>query len=170
MENKYYPATFDECIHLMEYEMCNWFYKGVNGEDIFTWKDNPERETYPIWTPLILNLEDNTTFVDHRTSFNRFCFHVENGTARIKYLDKEDIESLFNPLDIIDFKKTETGSLLFDILGNDKRHNTRTTFCYVYTRTKWLLIYTKETEETRFAGFIKNKLELKKLLKQLDIL
>lgn len=99
MENKYYPATFDDCIHLMEYEMCNWFYKGVNGEDIFTWKDNPERETYPIWTPLILNLEDNTTFVDHRTSFNRFCFHVGNSTARVKYLDKEDIESFQIPLD-----------------------------------------------------------------------
>lgn len=167
MENKYYPATFDDCIHLMEYEMCNWFYKGVNGEDIFTWKDNPERETYPIWTPLILNLEDNTTFVDHRTSFNRFCFHVGNSTARVKYLDKEDIESLGYSL-----SKEDDSYKEFLKVGEFYKYYI--VICPIFSKNLGVyinILTNQNTDQTiRFSGFIKNKLELSKLLKQLDIL
>ena len=84
MENNYYPATIEECYHGMDYEICEWFYKGVNGEDILTGKNNTEKEVYCKWSPFKLNLADNTTFINHRTSFNHFCFHVGNGTARIK--------------------------------------------------------------------------------------
>ena len=108
--------------------------------------------------------------LDTSHSISRIIGKIKINKVRVKYLDKEDIESLFNPLDVFDFKETDTKSLLFDILGNDKRHNTKITFCYVYTKVKWLMIYNKKTEEVRFSGFIKNKLELKKLLKQLDII
>jgi len=123
MESKYYPATIEDCYHGMDYEICEWFYKGVNEEDILTGKNNTEREVFCKWSPFKLNLVDNTTFINHRTSFNHFCFHVKNGTARVKTIKytmapQEELEllsSLYvesNPYDTFDNISKRIGELL----------------------------------------------------------
>jgi len=106
MESKYYPATIEECYHGMEYEICEWFFKGVNGEDILTWKNNTEREVFCKWNPFKLDLVNNDTFINHRTSYNHFCFHVKNNTARVKTIrytmtPQEELE-LLNDLYVAD--------------------------------------------------------------------
>jgi hypothetical protein len=97
MENKYYPATLDDIIDGLEYEVKHWFCKGTNGEELPGWKSDNEKEKYFKWIPFSLDLKKYNSFVDDRTSYNRFCFQADYSTgsnARIKYLDKEDIESL----------------------------------------------------------------------------
>jgi hypothetical protein len=82
------------------------------------------------------------------------------GQLRVKYLDKEDIESLG-----FKYIKTHAG-LNEDYFEHiDKNH-----YCDYDYDSKYLRIAINGNGDvTRFSGIIENKSELKKLLKQLNI-
>lgn len=80
---------------------------------------------------------------------------IKNNDIRVKYLDKEDIESLGWKL-----HKLKVGTEEFEIIHNKKNNiviksSIDENMCYPITR---------------FNGTIKNKSELKKLMKQLNII
>lgn len=74
---------------------------------------------------------------------------------RVKYLNKEDIESL-------GFKQSETDPYWYDY-KNDRY------WLYKEDENDWRWIIEDDQSEISFAGTIKNKSELKKLMKQLNI-
>ena len=88
---------------------------------------------------------------------------------RVKYLDKEDIESLG--------WKHIGGKLMlgvqddFELPYNDPRKNHDKVQLIFNYRNNWCLICIGDYEDwdTRFAGYIKNKSELQRLMKQLGI-
>jgi len=84
--------------------------------------------------------------------FDYFISTMDKGYIRVKYLDKEDIESLGWVFGELNFDKFTIG---FNEYYNDGEEN--------------ILIYNTEIEEVRFCGFIKNRSELKKLMQQLGI-
>lgn len=152
MENKYYTPELEEFHVGFEFES-NYilFRKGNKGDE---------------WNKHILTKE-NTWFWD---AYENDAIETE---FRVKYLDTEDIESLgFNqrPIDldgkpnVMYTKPLENKIKNFDIV--DIVHN---------PISKWVLITIGDHQspwsvwETTFAGTIKNKSELKKLLKQLGI-
>jgi len=79
----------------------------------------------------------------------------EPQNIRVKYLDKKDIESL-------GFKKSMTHNNWYDY--KNERY-----WLYKENEKDWRWIISDEESEVSFAGSIKNKSELKKLLKQLNI-
>lgn len=97
---------------------------------------------------------------------------IEKGEVRVKYLDHEDIISL-------GWKQEETHPSVigkwYKIPYNDPRglHN-EASLVYVYHK-HWICIETKDkaaidgSGSVRFAGVIKNKSELQRLMKQLGI-
>lgn len=170
MESNYYLATLDDIIDGLEYEVKHWFCKGANGEELPGWKSDNEEEKYFKWVPFSLDLKKYNSFVDDRTSYNRFCFQVDNCTgsnARIKYLDKEDLEDLGYHL-----LKEDDNYKEFLKIGEFYKYYI--TICPIFNKDLgvYINIFTnQDTDQTiRFSGFTKNKSELSKLLKQLDIL
>lgn len=97
-----------------------------------------------------------------------------NQSIRIKYLDEEDFKSLgftFRYENERHFQTVYTKKIEDHPKGWKNRYND-----LIYNfKSKWLLIAEGDSEigyedwETKFAGEIKNKSELKKLLKQLKI-
>lgn len=90
-------------------------------------------------------------------------FYSIDPTFRVKYLSKEDIESLG-----WEFIKQHPGTTSFDFEKGDYSLNFDPEF-----GDKWnLRIYDGENQDSEFnyfSGYIKNKSELVKLLKQLGI-
>lgn len=97
-----------------------------------------------------------------------FVRKLDKKEIRVKYLDKEDIESILNVKKLkgddieLNFQKIIREDMFFEFDYN--------------TENKILIIerFLEESENnwdyfTMFSGHIKNKSELKKLLKQLDI-
>ena len=88
---------------------------------------------------------------------------IKDGEIRVKYLDKEDIESLGWK-----FIKQHPGTTNFDFEKGECSLNFDPEF-----GNKWnLRIYDGEDQDSEFnyfSGYIKNKSELIKLLKQLSI-
>ena len=139
-ENKYYIPELSEFYYGFEYELLkpdNKYYKRIFGKDII---DNYELDEF----------NDDLTKIAHSIS-------------RVKYLDKEDIESLG-----WEFIKQHPGTTSFDFEKEEYSLNFDPEF-----GEKWnLRIYDGEDQDSEFnyfSGFIKNKSELVKLLKQLEI-
>ena len=127
MENKYYQPDISEFHIGFDYEV-----KYKNGE----------------WKKECLNDElSSLRFID-------FKLKKEPNSIRVKYLDKEDIESLGWKMDSIYSHKYKDD---FYIEYNSK--------ISIHEDT----IEIKNNQQTLFSGYIKNKSELKKLMKQLDI-
>lgn len=139
--NKYYTPSIEE------------FHVGFEGEFFNNMTDRK-------WNPEICN-EDTLQIV-----FDAF----EHGTEedgdtidkvfRVKYLDKEDIESLG-----FEYNKTQPG------LNEDYfEHPSEYFMDYDYDSKYCRIYYSIEGgDSTIFAGIISNKSELKRLLKQLGI-
>ena len=90
-----------------------------------------------------------------------FHYDLMNGRIRVKYLDKEDIESLGFSLKVeTKFGVTFSNRLYSIILSKMKGNHIE-----IYLTEP----YTNESDGLKFSGIIKNKSELKKLLKQLVI-
>jgi len=131
MENKYYQPSIEE------------FYIGFEYETIYL-------QDYDNWVKETLSQGDAIYFFD---SYIADALPLE---FRVKYLDKEDIESL-------GFKQSETDKNWYDYKNerfwlykeNDKD-------------TNWTI--SDNESEVGFTGIIKNKSELKILLKQLNII
>lgn len=88
---------------------------------------------------------------------------------RVKYLDKKDIESL--GFEFIE----KNGDLLFKSIktyrGLSTGDDSKIWISY-YPKNQWTLIYKRSNrgeEDDLFYGVIKNKSELKKILKQLNV-
>lgn len=81
---------------------------------------------------------------------------ISAGTIRVKYLDEDDLLDLgFTEID---------SSMTFELTGDDIL-----TLDYFKKGKGWYLTYSENESQFGFGGWIKNRNELKKLLKQLNI-
>lgn len=144
---KYYTPIIDEFYVGFEYQSHEF------SRDELGVKEN----NYDLWVDNVVDL--------NKLNFISTYPHCVYG-LRIKYLNKEDIESLgfklFNGLDVFEI----------DIEKYRKRDNLK---CHIILRdTILILIGDKETPwsdwNVIFTGIIRNKSELVTLLKQLEIL
>jgi hypothetical protein len=139
MENKYYTPTIEEFCVGFEYEEL------MDGK----W-----------WSPTF-NFSKDTTL---RTFERKLGFNL----IRVKYLDREDIESLGFVLESSEIYndncvyKYQVNTSIYYMLYyrlSDEKPSIQIEEIYVYPRCN----------ESLFKGFIKNKSELKRLFKQLYI-
>ena len=153
-ENKYYTPQIEE------------FFIGFEFEEEFK---NPN------WSKLARPLEDTYEFVklklDTSHSLSRITSKLKNNRVRVKYLDKEDILSLgftdkpiavdqkFSYYKLLKENKVCQISTYWD-MNRSKRDN----LIRIYVGYLNKYPYTEI-----FRGNIKNKSELQKLLKQLEI-
>ena len=148
MENKYYVPSIEEFHVGFEYE--------AKPNDPLGW-GKVLVKTFPE-TPHNLGGRFLFEFIEDRLSIN--CI-------RVKYLDKEDIESLGYSL-----SKEDDSYKEFLKVGEFYKYYI--VICPIFSKNLgvYVNIFTDQnTDQTiRFSGFIKNKAELTKLLKQLDIL
>ena len=92
----------------------------------------------------------------------------ETDCFRVKFLDQQDIEEcgwelLANPI-----IKSENQKV-FLMIGKDNRNKSgESTYTLLAGYNQWCVIY--NGEHSRFAGYIKNKSELLRLMKMLDII
>lgn len=159
-ENKYYTPEIEEFHVGFEYEI-----KHLDGTKT-TLSGNPEKDK-PVfkkdYKKEIYTIED---------WFNIWQ-GLENNNVRVKYLDKEDIESLgFKLIKIGD--PFSTKALIFKIQKEEGFNTGKEIIIIKYSNT--LLTMTIRNygsyanEECSIQINIKNKSELRKLLKQLNIL
>lgn len=150
MENKYYTPSIEEFYEEFEYE---YFTKD--------WiEENGIKKYEPTWCKFSYNKGE-----DYGNNLDDVEYQIETNQIRIKYLDKEDVESL-------GFKYNQ----LLDIFETTIQGRTDTSvFEYWLTLVDfqenkgWRLTINGEDNENSFNGIIKNKSELIKLLKQLGI-
>jgi len=146
MENKYYTPKIEEFCVGFEYEV-----NGLEG----IW-DNGKEERKWVHT----SIDDNI----HQLFAETKRLKEEPQNIRVKYLDKEDIESLG-----WECIKQHPGTTNFYFERNEYSLDFDPEF-----GDKWnLRIYDGkdyENEFNYFSGIIKNKSELEKLMKQLNIL
>lgn len=146
--DKYYTPSIEE------------FHVGFIFEELF--QDKPtkmrvytkeELKAFPFrWQQLIL---------DTSHSISRITSKIKQNEVRVKYLDKEDIESLgFNINSVGDFTYKEE----LHIIAYTYKTNVELSYDYDSR-----VCYIGSSGQTAFYGIIKNKLEFKKLLKQLNI-
>jgi hypothetical protein len=121
----------------------------------------------------IVNKHWNSVTIDDSYDFNTiwdiFNEKKNNQDLRVKYLDSEDIESLgFRKSPSRDFYGTEILVYTFDFIGTDDSFGNMKT-CELNIDTYTNIIRVEDYDWPLFMGKIKNKSELKKLLKQLCI-
>jgi hypothetical protein len=166
--NKYYTPTIEEFYVGFEYEENNDFIAGVL-------EKRPPRE----WYKKILSIEN----VDKQpNAYKDLLFYemlIKNKWVRVKYLDKEDIESLGwgnyrkSVMDWYEIKKDfrlRSGNhgdkwMLLHDRTNEFKTIDDGDICYNLT----IKANIDCQEDTMFEGIIKNKSELKKLMIQLNI-
>ena len=144
MKNKYYTPTIEEFCIGFEYEELS---------NVGSWY--------------------KTQFGDNNGEYNNElseCYwNITHDKIRVKYLDKEDIESLGFKL------KGKSIDLWFEkegiYLRDDGYHlnNIKLQYGLHDNNLKITFNYVAGEEQIHFEGKIKNKTELKKLLKQLEI-
>jgi hypothetical protein len=124
--NKYYTPTIEEFHIGFEYET----------EDLHD-------DLYKmVWKPQVYEGEEMRTYLTKE---------IEDKEIRVKYLDKEDIESL-------EFKYNEE----YDCYNSTNKEG----YCIEFLSDEIQITY---YGDLLFIGIIKNKSELKKLMKQLGI-
>lgn len=146
-ENKYYTPEIEE------------FHVG------FTYEFGKDYLGQYLWTEF---------YIDHADVLSAWELEeqIDDGHVRVKYLDREDIESLGWVHDEDVFNVT-----IFTIPYNDPRKTYNEIQLRYAPLTNWILLtqYNNkkgvESEEsvTRFSGRVKNKSELNKLMKMLQI-
>lgn len=139
MENKYYVPEIDEFCIGLEYEF-------------------RQNESCP-WIKITIGLNDVLNGIPELTVYGLYEYNF-----RVKYLDKDDIESFgFKQFHHI-YCNYQYNKEDFDKYGNRVFYEIQ----YSNDRDK---LYIKEDDNGRlFNGIIKNKSELKRLLKQLEII
>lgn len=150
MENKYYTPTIEEFHVGFEYEIGKYTKVEDNSDDItyhkFTFPDLPR-----------IGIDYNTR--DPFEKLKSFKY------LRVKYLDREDIESLgFRR----EFDKFRPVDIFCGHLPNDSEAISHVSYNF---DSKILFIQNNQYEDnsTIFLGTVKNKSELKQLLKQLKV-
>lgn len=134
--NKYYTPTIEE------------FHVGFEYEEKFQTKNE--------WRKTILEDVDD---------FKRMEVNVNDNDRRVKYLDREDIESL-------GFEVTnDVNGGLHPSYDRFFKEGKSMDYIALYNYAdQWLTIHSDgEPNDIRFYGIIKNKSELKRILKQIGI-
>lgn len=152
MENKYYTPEIEEFHVGFEFE-----YIGATGG----WEE--------------CSFGNDEIIHSELEQFKDELMKVAHSTNRVKYLDREDIESLGFKLYHSDLSLTNT--LWFDAPYFDERKAKDLVSIQYNTHSNWALITianrTKDGKSTdhvvKFSGFVKNKSELKKLMSMLNI-
>ena len=153
MENKYYTPDISEFYVGFEYEHCHSSVRFVM-LNFKTGDTSNIGETKEIWEKSIFSGREYDIW---ESSF-KFDDSLKNGQIRVKYLDKEDIESLWFEHD----QSTKDGSYFYS--GT------------LMTENQWCInlkdfivdIYDiNGKSDFRFNGFVKNKSELKQILKMI---
>lgn len=151
MKDKYYTPAIEEFHVGFEYEEL------INDDMLSIRSDNHIDDIY--WCKIKLS--------DNYISFSELPSKIKYEQIRVKYLDKEDIESLGF------IYKGKTVDLWFEKEGTFLI-NTWTSYKIIihYGIDHRLYVEAQDTgnEECLFQGEIKNKSELKTLLKQLNII
>lgn len=124
MENKFYTPDISEFHVGFEYE------RFINDEDY--------------WDKLVMSVNFLT--------LGEIDEEINKQEIRVKYLDKEDIESL----GFVEYEEN-----CYELKKEDCILN--------FTKSGFIVIYLYYANSTLFQGYCKNKSELKKLMKQLDI-
>jgi hypothetical protein len=145
MENKYYTPKLEEFHVGFEYEK--------HDDRLATYRENNYEPTN--WHKFKYDLKS--------IRLSQLPTHLFEKTIRVKYLDRSDIESLRWKQS----RDSNTTEIEFELdLGNPLdnlglQYDTENQ----YLRIHWF----GQGDVTRFSGTIKNKSELKKLMKQLNI-
>ena len=165
MEDKYYTPEIEE------------FHVGFEYEIYGTYASN---NIEGVWLPVVYE-EDLVNLTDDSFTVNlsRFNYRIAKKTIRVKYLDREDIESLgfeYDGKSCLDetWEKEEsivdTWSYYVDTTEDKEKYYSlysQGKLCYItYTAYQNSV---GSTVDQIFKGTIKNKSELKKVLKMLNI-
>lgn len=144
--NKYYTPSIEEFHVGFEYEVSNDLVRGLL-------ETKPDKEWYK-------QIFDNSKPYDYE--FLKFCIESKFEAIRVKYLDKEDIESLG-----FDESCDEPGEWWWSFNGDFEIQLYLNDLPNSSSINPSCRIYSDRGEV--FSGFIKNKSELKRLLTQLQI-
>ena len=177
MENKYYTPDISEFHVGFEYEVYDtkWKYSVEHIEgDKFRILSDPESSTD--WYHKVYDVDDYVHVKGIEGDTSVYCSlqdHINAGDIRVKYLDKADIEELgFEYIE--DRGMVENYGYLFqmkDPLYNIKDDGWMSMLQLKYWyNTNRIQIRSSARHSDWFDGTIRNKSELKVLLKQLNIL
>ena len=158
MGNKYYTPEIEEFHVGFEYEI-----KEESG------KLDSNKTNYKLeWVKQIFTIEELLEY-SFEPQDNYFKIHLEEKQFRVKFLDKQDIESLGFEFDYNYADSPELGFInevqIKDNLQYMLYYNPITNKC----RIERIFNCGTGKEDYLFNGMIKNKSELIKLLKQLEI-
>lgn len=153
MENKYYTPSIEEFHVGFEYEHCHSSISFVTLNFKTGEKEN-RTEPKKIWEKSIFS---GNEFDVWKSSF-RFNDSLKDGQIRVKYLDKEDIESLgfMQEGDSARYRK-ENLNILFYALAESINPLVLTD----------RVVVIKDGEYVKYSGVIKNKSELIRILKMI---
>jgi hypothetical protein len=168
LNNKYYTPDISEFHVGFEYDNFDCL-----GDGNRFWQENKK------WWQTIDNKDTSYIKESCLMSYKDLQEAIKNEEVRVKYLDKEDIESLGFKYDVNE--SGEEHPCLYETHGYSSayyidRQNTesRTAYLLFHFPDNFVIIDSivdcgQGREEMLFRGFIKNKSELKVLLKQLGI-
>lgn len=135
--NKYYTPLIEEFHIGFEFEVNNSNWKRIKLDVLMCGWDLPHLNTY-----------------------------IKENRIRVKYLDKEDIESLgWTYMELYHREAIQIGCQKSDDIKTFELEN----FNIVVINNNYNSLRIRRNNPTIFEGVIKNKSELKKLMKQLDI-
>ncbi len=166
MEN-YYTPKIEEFHEGFEYEQKNMFGDGT--------VKTTEQYNLAEWEKRIFGLDIYPYLNRTMTGYNSKNLPP---AVRVKYLDRDDIESLgwrFFGCPLKEDLETCDFPIVYQILGEKKQMENSPTLATLCQRREGIYDIFKSpampTEATmKFKGMIKNKSELKKLMKQLNII
>lgn len=137
--NKYYTPTIEE------------FHVGFEFESNYALFGDTNQ-----WNKVTLNIKEYNWF------WHSYLHNAVETEFRVKYLDKEDIESF-------GFKEDKSNSTP-DRLNLELCKNGFTLGIVLYDKIELIIYKYKVKEEILFRGIIKNKSELKKILTQIKVI
>jgi hypothetical protein len=169
-KSKYYTPLIEEFCEGFEYEIITGYPVTREGDKIKFHHDKYEYEKKIFELPDLNDLPKEG---------NKFCsWQSFAELTRVKYLDKADIEELGFTSGIGHISQADRELLFGDLVESyylQKDHNTYF-ISYFKDKDRKILIYIYNNQTMEFGefyrlfnGIIKNKTELKKLLKQLGI-
>lgn len=153
MESKYYIPDISEFHVGFEYEHCHSSIRFVM-LNLKTGEESDATESKEIWEKSIFS---GNEFDVWKSSF-KFDDSLRDGQIRVKYLDREDIESLGFEHD----QSTKDGSYFYSgtlMTENQWCINLKDLIVDIYD--------INGKSDFRFNGFVKNKSELKRILKMI---
>jgi len=162
MTDKYYTPEIEELVFGLEYEELVGYTEG--GHSINVGKES--------WVKRTCDLSMTMPDIGFITDKKEDMLYYIASDIRVKHLDREDIESCG-----WGFKKEKNKAMLFEILKDDFNGRRRSKLIMAFNPiSQWICIalviekpFEENEERTFFAGTIKNKSELARVLKQVGV-